>query len=253
MIIGTLIRNFKTYRGINYIPLTYGQNFCGLVGNNGIGKSSVLESLDCFFNSKIWNYNVITKKSGMVETRPHIVPIFLLKMDDISSDNIAVATKLSDYVWELEESDILTQNHPQYKIFREQLEILKREHTKETSLLIPLGVSFDGIPNLGLFNTRKLGESFVPSFDKTLKQIADEDLKQFEPLLLELKTLFEYIYIPKDIDPEIFTQLETKEIQSLMGETLNEIVEKCVPTGKISEINTSLNTFIDSLSSILES
>ena len=32
----------------------------------------------------------------------------------------------------------------------------------------------------------------------------------------ELKNLYEYIYIPKDIDPEVFTQLETKEIQSLM-------------------------------------
>lgn len=46
--------------------------------------------------------------------------------------------------------------------------------------------------------------------------------------------------------------METKEIQSLMGETLNEIVEKCVPQRKIQEINQSLNSFIDSVSDILE-
>ncbi len=49
MIIGILLRNIKTYQGINYIPLTDEDRFCGLVGNNGIGKSTILESLDCFF------------------------------------------------------------------------------------------------------------------------------------------------------------------------------------------------------------
>ena len=89
-------------------------------------------------------------------------------------------------------------------------------------------------------------------FDKTLQQIPDEELNIYQNLLSELKLLFEFIYIPKDIDPENFTQLETREIQSLMGETLNEIVEKCVPQGKIQEINQSLNQFIDSVSEILE-
>jgi ABC-type cobalamin/Fe3+-siderophores transport system ATPase subunit len=52
MIIGTILRNFKTYNGINYVPISHGPNFCGLVGNNGIGKSSVLEALDSFLMVK---------------------------------------------------------------------------------------------------------------------------------------------------------------------------------------------------------
>lgn len=52
MIIGVFLRNIKTYAGINYIPLTNGHGFCGLVGNNGIGKSSVLESIDSLLNGK---------------------------------------------------------------------------------------------------------------------------------------------------------------------------------------------------------
>ena len=52
MIIGVFLRYIKTYQGINYIPLTNGDSFCGLVGNNGVGKSSILESLDCFFNNR---------------------------------------------------------------------------------------------------------------------------------------------------------------------------------------------------------
>jgi len=60
MIIGVFLRNFKTYRGINFIPITSESNFCGLLGDNGIGKSSILEALDCFFNGKAWNYNIVT-------------------------------------------------------------------------------------------------------------------------------------------------------------------------------------------------
>ena len=109
--------------------------------------------------------------------------------------------------------------------------------------MLPLGITHDNIVSLSFFNTKKLGELLIADFDKSQQSLNDEEVKQFEPLVQELKTLIEYIYIPKDIDPENFAQLETKEIQSLMGETLTEIVEKCVPHGKIQEINQNLNTF----------
>lgn len=252
MIIGTVLRNFKTYSGINYVPITHGQNFCGLVGNNGIGKSSVLEALDSFFNGKNWNFNIITKKSGFTTTRPHIVPIFLVHKDQISTDQIELATKLSNYIWDLEEADILSQNRNQFKTFEEQREILIRDFDKDEYLILPLGISYDSVPSLSIFNTKKLGEILIEEFDSSQQQMNDENLLLFKDLLAELKNNFEYIYIPKDIDPENFTQLETKEIQSLMGETLNEIVEKCVPQNKIHEINQSLNQFIDSISDVLE-
>lgn len=117
-----------------------------------------------------------------------------------------------------------------------------------------MGRSYDQTPNLSIFNTKKLGEILLDESDNN-NQFSDENSNKLppliEPLLVELKSLFEYIYIPKDVDPESFTQLETEEIQSLMGETLNEIVEKHVPQSKIQEINKSLTSFLDSLSTIL--
>lgn len=252
MIIGTILRNVKTYSGINYIPLTFGQGFCGIVGNNGIGKSSVLEALDSFFNYRQWNHNIITKKSGFSTTRPHIVPIFMFKTTDVKSTNFELAKKLSDYVWQLEESDVLSQNRDQFKTFAEQLSIIKKEYKIDDTLLLPIGITYDNSISLSFFNTKKLGEALISGFDKSQQGLDDEQVKQFEPLLQELKDLIEYIYIPKDIDPENFAQLETKEIQSLMGETLIEIVEKCVPQAKIQEINHNLNSFIEKLSSVLE-
>lgn len=252
MVIGTILRNFKTYSGINYVPISHGENFCGLVGNNGIGKSSVLEALDSFFNGKNWNFNIITKKSGFTTTRPHIVPIFLIRKESIKEENLKIAKIISDYSWEIEEADVISQNREQFKNFTIQREILIRDFTIEEYFLLPIGVTYDHKPSLSFFNTKKLGDILLEDFDKTSQQLNDEQLEFLQPLLTELKEQFEYIYIPKDIDPDNFTQLETKEIQSLMGETLNEIVEKCVPQTKIQEINQSLNKFIDSVSDILE-
>ncbi|QSJ16161.1 AAA family ATPase [Nostoc sp. UHCC 0702] len=247
MIIGIFLRNFKTYSGINYIPLTNGHSFCGLVGNNGIGKSSVLESLDSLLNGKTWNYNVVVKKSGLNTVKPYIVPVYLLSFNQITEKNTEKFKQISDYVWNVEENDISLANRVHFKSFQEQRNWIKISNIDK--LLIPLGLSYDGVPSLSIFNTKKLVE--VLSQDEEKTQLQDEDLNHMLPLNQELKELFEYIYIPKDIDPENFTQLETKEIQSLMGETLNEIVEKCVPQSKIQDINFNLNSFIDSLSNIL--
>ncbi len=251
MIIGVFLRNFKTYTGINYIPLTGGHSFCGLVGNNGIGKSSVLESIDCLVNGKEWNHNVVVKKSGVAKTKPHIVPLYLIPFNKISANNLELAKKISNYTWTVEKDDIFPQNQVHFITFQEQLKFLKRSFNKENFLLIPLGKSYNEIPNLSIFNTKKLGEILLESFDNNNSHIQDKELKLLEALQAELKNLFEYIYIPKDIDYENFTQLETKEIQALMGETLNEIVERCVTQNNIKKINKNLNDFIKSLSTIL--
>ncbi len=95
MIIGVFLRYIKTYQGINYIPLTNGDSFCGLVGNNGVGKSSILESLDCFFNNRSWNYNITTKKSGLDSTNPYIVPVFLIKKSLLDGEAKIKAESLS--------------------------------------------------------------------------------------------------------------------------------------------------------------
>ena len=250
MIVGVFLRNFKTYAGINYIPLTNGHSFCGLVGNNGIGKSSVLESLDCLLNNKTWNYNVVVKRSGMSTTNPHIVPIYLLPLDKVTTESVETARKLSNYIWNVESSDIAPPNQVHFKTFKEQRDVLKGKYNPETSLLIPLGLSYEKIISFSIFDPKKIAQLLSNDVSNTNNQ-SQEDLKAFERLHEELKELFEYIYIPKDIDPEKFTQLETKEIQSLMGETLNEIVEKCVPSTNIKDINNNLNNFIDSLSNVL--
>jgi predicted ATP-dependent endonuclease of OLD family len=87
MIVGIFLRHIKTYKGINFIPLSDGEKFCGLVGNNGIGKSTVLEALDkIFLSNKEWNINLSHNKSLDDSNIPYIVPIFLIEKDKIKFD-----------------------------------------------------------------------------------------------------------------------------------------------------------------------
>ena len=105
MIIGVILRNFKTYKNINYIPLSNGESFSGFIGANGIGKSSILEALDCFFNNRIWNVNVNRTSSG--EESCYIVPIFCIEKDKIVKTEIkSLAEAYSNIIWSLMTSSL---------------------------------------------------------------------------------------------------------------------------------------------------
>jgi predicted ATPase len=252
MIIGLLLRYIKTYQGINYIPITSKDKFCGFVGNNGIGKSSVLEALDCFFNDKQWNYNIATKRSGLGVTTPLITPLFLIEKTKISTENQEVLETLSNAIWDLEESDIPNVNRPHFKVFQAQRTDLERTFKKADYYLFPLGIDYNGNCALSIFNCNKIAISLFPEIEVGNENLIPEQLETLRPILKEIKALYQYIYIPKDIDPATFTKLETTEIQALMGESLYEVLEERVPQSQISQINTSLNRFLKTLSEELD-
>jgi predicted ATPase len=243
MIIALQLRYIKTYSGINYIPLTNGDSFCSLVGSNGIGKSSIMEALDCLLNERPWNINLRIKRSGHEGREPFIVPIFLINKNRIKDDILDFAEKISNCVSSITNAEINTQKSI-FNIFLDQRESIKAQDNNE-NLIIPIGLEHDGKTiSLGIF-TKYIKETLLHDLADEVKE------EKLEELWNEIKYLYEYIYIPKDIDPELFTQLETKEIQALMGESLLEIVEKCIPQAKIQEINAGLNRFVDNLSSKL--
>ncbi len=254
MIIGLILRNIKTYQGINYIPVTNFERLTSFVGNNGIGKSAILEALDCFFNDRAWNYNITSKKSGVNSAQPSIIPIFMVDKSKISEENHSVAHKLSDNLWKLSEHDIASVNRPNFRNFISQRDIIKREFNIENYFLLPLGIDFNSNVTLSIFNSYKIFKSFKrPEIEEDERNLTETELNElFKNLLLEIKQLYQYIYIPKDINPTTFAKLETKEIQALMGETLHQIIERQVSNRQITEINRNLNQFLDSLANELE-
>ncbi len=253
MIIGIFLRYYKTYQGINYIPITDEDKFCGLVGDNGIGKSSVLESLDTFFNAKPWNFNTTTKKSGKASTKPQIVPIFLLERSLFKGDVLEQAEILNRAAININESHVSPSLKNHAKAFIEHRNKLTQRVDLKDLLIIPIGFDYKGCASISLFNNRILVEGLFGSDSDASKTSLDEaELERFQPLLNKIKEIVDYIYIPREIEPELFTKLETEEIQILMGETLIQILSERVPQKQINEINTSLNSFIDTLAQELE-
>lgn len=50
MIASIIIRNYKNFKNINYVSLSNGNKFSALIGENGVGKSSLLSAIDDFLN-----------------------------------------------------------------------------------------------------------------------------------------------------------------------------------------------------------
>lgn len=253
MIIGVFLRYYKTYSGTNYIPLSSGSNFCGLVGNNGIGKSSILESFDSFFNGKSWNLNTGLKKASTQTANSHIVPVFMFKKSELPERHHETASLLTRLALEFDErtsgTALTPVTRPLISTFVQHLQKVARNNNLDKYFIIPLGADSSGTTSLSMLNSKLLIDLVKPNpEDIENNKLKDSVItKIFQPLLYYIKNEYEYIYIPKDIDPETFTKLETSEIQKLMGESLEHIIKEKIPNETITKINNELNGFISQI------
>ena len=81
MLIGLFLKHIKAYKGINYIPMGEKYNFVSYIGANGVGKSSILEAIDSYFNCKNYLVNKSALSDGITTkgNEPFIAPIFLIE------------------------------------------------------------------------------------------------------------------------------------------------------------------------------
>lgn len=96
MIVGLFLRNYRCYRATNFIPVTNGPFFSIYIGPNGIGKSSIFDALDKYFNGGDWSVNAQAKRDGGLgsdDKTPFICPIFLLSKDSVPADESVLAKK----------------------------------------------------------------------------------------------------------------------------------------------------------------
>lgn len=222
MIAGIILRNFKTYQSINYIPLSSGKNFSALVGENGVGKSSVLEALDSFFNGSDWNFNHSLNK-GFSEREPFICPIFIIPNDIISSDleffDFVVAA--SEACWGSNVSDFNTSHKQHAEIFVGHRALLANNgFSKNTHYLIPFGLKK---------NSKTSSPDFFFSFFEGLrgfpkKSEKKEAYQSLERLQVFISSYYEYIYLPSDIDFGEYVKIHGKTTQALLGQKLDSIV-----------------------------
>uniref|UniRef100_UPI003221860C AAA family ATPase n=1 Tax=Clostridium perfringens TaxID=1502 RepID=UPI003221860C len=160
MIVGIFLRYYKTYSGTHYIPLSSGSQFCGIVGDNGIGKSSVLEALDSFINNKPWNINTSYKKAGSDRAQPHIVPVFLIKRDQLPGmhhEKAEMLTKLAlEYNLNSPDINLTPTTRGVAKTFCEHISKIRRNVNISEYFLIPLGIEKDGEISASILNGKPL-------------------------------------------------------------------------------------------------
>lgn len=249
MIIGVIYRNYKSYKNITYIPISNGDSFCGLIGRNGVGKSSVLESLDVFFNKRQFNRNVNNPND-----EAYIVPIFCIKKDQDLPDS-EIARMYSDKVWDCVLNPTSTQiNHvymDRFKTIQTHVhKILESGVSRESHYLLPIGIDQERKPSLGIFRDNVFTDAINPQNEDCGADARVSDAcEKMTPIVNFLESWYQYVYIPKDVEPEKIVQFETKEIQTLLGEKLENIVSELLTKENISKISSDLKKFIEDLSS----
>lgn len=241
MILGIFLRSYKTYNGINYIPLSSNEKFNGIVGDNGVGKSSILEAIDCIFNQRKWNINVLASRSGLGTTKPYIIPVFYVDESIFNVETLPLAKKISDRVKLFIETDSATANRVHFNNFKNHLESIDFQDSK---LLIPLGINHEFKIELGIFSSN---DFLSKIFYEGITELSSDNTQKLESILKTITSSIDYIYIPKDIDPETFMKLERSEIQILMGEKLNDIISQNFSERQLSSINDGLKDFLNTL------
>ncbi|MGL4293060.1 MAG: AAA family ATPase [Bacteroidales bacterium] len=81
MVIGLFLRNYRGYADPVFIPLSEGYRFTGLIGENGVGKTTVLMALDSFFNEVKWERNYYDQKR--LQPEAFVQPFFLIRKEQI--------------------------------------------------------------------------------------------------------------------------------------------------------------------------
>jgi predicted ATPase len=261
MIAGVILRNFKTYRGLNYLPISNGSNYCGLIGLNGVGKSSILEALDCFFNNKQWNKNIDAQKAEL----SYVIPVFIVEKNFFKSNKQeSFAKKYSDSIKAFIGKEIPSTIQIQRKAIWDALKAHCETLPISDKLLLPIGIDEYGCVEAGVF--RDIYDSIMeidfsenailePQWSEEYNNAKDTRdkaiIESLGALLNHIKDEITYIYIPKDIEPERFVKFETEEIQHLIGSNLVDKVKEQLSEDAIKEISKNLKGFIDDLSNSL--
>lgn len=250
MVAGLFLRNYKTYEKFNFIPFTDGKDekLNVFIGNNGAGKSSVLEALDTYFNGRTF---ILT--SGARSRDASLTPVFLLNKEKINElinpDQIPFLEQISAFIWD-EDLNSLYGSNPSIEDFVEFREQLKRAGKNNDSYLFLLGLELDDKE-----------VSLISIENKAIEKFASYGIsesvfkKNLNTLSLFVNSLYRYIYIPVETSITDFLKLEADGMQSLMNKNLKNEIESILVEKKFevegrairraSTRNISINQFIN--------
>ncbi len=269
MIIGTLLRHYKVHKWIRYIPVSNWHKFSAFIWENWIGKSSILEALDTFFNNTPWNINKSAISDGITsENFPYISIAFKIEKQKIKlkddSDNMKILKILSTYFLWKKNTKKSTDKSEFEKFYTHKDDIFKNKNIDDYYFFL-IGKKDDKYWNnevyfstydneiklllckeLNLFDTEDdiIDEKLV--FKKHIKEdkrkILNNKLKIFLDFIINM---YVFLYMPSETDVWTFTKIENQNMQKLMDKSIYEEISAAIWWNTaVSKINTKLKTYL---------
>lgn len=245
MIIALLMRHYKNYGNVRFVPLTNDINhmFTMYIGNNGVGKSAILEALDLVMNGhRVWN---ITQ--GEKKTEAFVCPVFMIPRSLVPSSRKKDIELVSSYFWgeESAKSSVVISSQ-EIKAFIEYRNALKKY--EKSHYLILVGVSND-----------RPG-AFFASYDGTVRKLLgeneEEQTKRANALKDVVLSLYSYLYIPVEESPTDLLQLQNQTMQKLLNKDVQQEIDKILNAKQdgfsiVTQINKNLDAFINDVNDII--
>ena len=224
MILGAILRNYKCYNGIHYIPFykEKEQNLNVIIGNNGVGKSTILEALDSLFNEgTTW---IVNAESSNHDSS--VGAVFLFEKDKcnsiLNSIEQNILSTISNAFWTL---DPKSGNYEKYYsiLFEQRRSLIK--YRNEYYFLV-VGKVYD-----------EHTYSFL-SFEKQISDALEGLSKKIVPSLVsntlnKVIGMISYLYIPVETTISEFLRLETTGMQVLADKNLKKEISKALTDKKI--------------------
>lgn len=211
MILASILRNYKCYKGINIIPFCTDdvQDMNIIIGDNGVGKSAILEGLDTFFNDAPWivNNDIRDKKESSVGAVMLIQKGFVSDCLDVREKSIIEG--ISEYFWTVEENNTLARHYNGFISLRNKVTSYRADY-----YLLIVGREYEQKDIQFLTFTKTISNSLTVEpkpTSKTLSCIIDKVL-----------SCYTYIYIPVETSISDFVKLQNQSMQALTDSNVKD-------------------------------
>lgn len=224
MILAAILRNFKCYKGINIIPFSNGclDNLNIIIGNNGVGKSAVLEGLDTLFNEAHWiiNNDIKGKKEDVSVGAVMLVEKSRAdKVLDIKEKQ--VMEEVSNFFWTVDSANPTLKQYARFFELRNFFVEKKDEY-----YLFVAGREYEHKDILFL--------SFTTLLQGALTIAPKPDEQDLSKLIEKVLSLYTYIYIPVETSISDYVKLQNQSFQTLMDTSVKENIAKELNKGRIN-------------------
>lgn len=233
MILGIILRNYKCYKGLHYIPLYKNeeQKLNIFIGDNGVGKSTILEGLDSLFNDAGW---VINSDSYAKEA---YVGIVLLVEKSICNDVLKdskekeIFSTISNAFWNVDitSNSVFSLNYQE--LFQQRLSLADK---KETHYLCVIGKKCEE-HNLSLLSFEKSVENYLEELNPK------PNTNTIGTILSKILNIYSYLYIPVETTISEFLKLETLGMQVLADRNLKNTISQALNEKRITRTNDKNN------------